>query len=185
MPSLIKTKRLLLRDFQVDDWPAVHEYASDLDVVRYVEWGPNDETMTRAFIERVIATSLEEPRRDYQLAVYSIEAGTVIGAGCINVSNPSNREGWIGYCLNKRFWGGGIATEVAQALVTFGFGELGLHRIFATCDPLNLASAKVLQNAGMTYEGRFKSHKLVRGAWRDTAVYAVSNPRQQACSADC
>lgn len=69
-------------------------------------------------------------------------------------------------------WGRGYAIEIAQALVKFA-QALGLHRVEATCHPDNAASARVLTKAGLTLEGRLRDHLLVRGAWRDSLLFAV------------
>jgi RimJ/RimL family protein N-acetyltransferase len=58
-------------------------------------------------------------------------------------------------------------------LVQFGFHHLRLRRIEATCDPDNQASARVLQKAGLSYEGLMRSHMLVGGVGRDSLLYAV------------
>jgi len=65
------------------------------------------------------------------------------------------------------------ATEAARALLTFGFGQLRLHRIFATCDPANTASARVLEKIGMQREGLLREHEWVKGRWRDSFLYAI------------
>jgi [ribosomal protein S5]-alanine N-acetyltransferase len=169
----IKTERLLLRDFAVGDWPSVHSYAADPDVVRYVEWGPNTESDSRNFVDYAIRLSKEDPRLGYELAVVLPIEKTLVGVGAIHISNPVNREGWIGYCFNKRYWGEGMATETAAALLAFGFSQLGLNRIFATVDPKNRPSANVLLKIGMLYEGHLREHKLVRGRWRNTDLYAI------------
>jgi len=59
----------------------------------------------------------------------------------------------------------GYATEAARRLLTFGFDELKLHRIFATCDPNNKGSVRVLEKTGMRCEGRLREHKRVKGKW--------------------
>jgi ribosomal-protein-alanine N-acetyltransferase len=100
----------------------------------------------------------KQPRNNYTLAIVVRNENKLIGGCSIDVSNPVNREGWIGYCLNRRFWGKGYATETAGALVDFGFDKLGLHRIFATCDSANTASAHVLEKVGMKREGRIREH---------------------------
>ena len=69
------------------------------------------------------------------------------------MTSPHNREAFIGYCLSRDSWGQGYATETAKGLLSFGFSQLRLHRIFATCDPANLASARVLEKSGMQLEG--------------------------------
>lgn len=173
----IRTKRLLLRDFKEIDWRDVHEYASDREVVRYMDWGPNTPEETRRFIKRASATRKRRPRHVYSLAMVSKSEDKVIGGCGINVSNPENREGWLGYCLNRRYWGRGYATETAKALIGFGFGQLNLHRIFATCDPNNTRSARVLEKAGMKWEGHIREHKWAKGKWCDSLLYAVLEPK--------
>jgi ribosomal-protein-alanine N-acetyltransferase len=169
----IKTERLHLRNFRADDWLAVHSYASDPEVVRFVEWGPNTEDVSQNFVQRVIQLSQADPRVDFELAIVLSDENILVGAASIHVSHPANQEGWIGYCLNRQFWGRGIASEAADALISFGFSALQLKRIYATVDPQNAASAGVLSKARMSYEGRLRSHKNVRGNRRDTDMYAI------------
>ena len=86
------------------------------------------------------------------------------------MSDPENRSGWIGYCLNRSFWNQGFATEAAGMLVKFGFAELDLHRIIATCDAENTASSRVLEKIGMRWEGLLREEKWAKGRWRDSLV---------------
>lgn len=58
-------------------------------------------------------------------------------------------------------------------LLRHGFERLGLHRIFATCDPRNVASARVLSKLGMTWEGRHRHTALIRDGWRDSEMFGV------------
>ena len=169
----LHTDRLTLREFVESDWQAVHAYAADPQVVRFMAWGPNTEEETREFIRRVMSHQDEAERRQFRFAVVLAAQERLIGACSLCISNPANREAWIGYVYHRDAWGHGYATEVAGALVAFGFGRLGLHRIFATCDPRNTGSARVLEKAGMTREGHLRQHKWERGAWRDSYLYAV------------
>jgi RimJ/RimL family protein N-acetyltransferase len=171
--EVTRTERLLLRDLKEADWHSIHYYASDPEVVRYMNWGPNTQEETKAFIQRALAGQNEKPRRNYTLAIVARNENTLIGGCSIYVSNPENREGWIGYCFNRLFWGQGYATETAKALVDFGFNRLSLHRIFATCDPANTASAHVLEKVGMKREGRIRENMWTKGKWRDSLLYAV------------
>src|SRR5215468_416143 len=128
----LTTPRLILRDFVGDDWFAVHAYAADPEVSRYMDWGPNSTSETRAYVEQVLVAQQEKPRRDFDLAITMRAHDRLIGGCGIHVSNPQIREGWIGYVLSRDCWGQGYASEAARALLSFGFGPLGLHRIFAT-----------------------------------------------------
>jgi len=85
-------EHLILREFNEEDWQAVHEYASDPKVVRYVEWGPNTEKETRDFISRAMASYEEAPRREYQFTVILREKDRLIGACDIHLLNPQHQE---------------------------------------------------------------------------------------------
>ena len=170
----LATERLLLRDFQQTDWEAVHSYASDTEVVKFMQWGPNSEADTKDFIQKTLATQAEKPRLVFDLAVILKADNILIGACGIRSSNLPNREAAIGYCFHRQFWGKGYATEAAKAVIAFGFQQLGLHRIFATCDPENMGSARVLEKVGMQREGYLREDKLVKGKWRDSLLYAIA-----------
>ena len=175
----LPTDRLLLRDFTLDDFPDVHAYGADEQTVRFMDWGPNTPEETVNFLRRKIAAQKDVPRREFDLAVVLRETGRVIGGARVSVDANRPATGDIGYTFNPRFWGRGYATEAARALVAFGFRDLRLHRIYATCDPDNRASARVMEKIGMLYEGRIRHHLLQRGHWRDSLLYATleSDPR--------
>lgn len=171
--EVARTERLALRDFEEADWTSVHSYASDPQVVRYMDWGPNTDKESKNFVSRAIAFQKVQPRRNYTLAIVLKHKERLIGGCGIHVSGPDNREGWIGYCLHRDFWGKGYATETAKALLNFGFDQLDLHRIFATCDPANVKSERVLEKIGMKREGHLREHKWTKGEWRDSLLYAI------------
>jgi len=171
--EIVRTERLVLRDLEEADWQAAHSYASDPEVVRYMDWGPNTEDETKNFIQRSIANQKEQPRRYYTLAIVVKPDGRLIGGCGVHVSDPANREGWIGYCLNRHFWRQGYGTETARALLRFGFDQLNLHRIFALCDPGNAASVHVLEKVGMQLEGHLRERKFTKRNWHDELLYAI------------
>ena len=77
------------------------------------------------------------------------------------------------YVLNRKFWNKGYMMEVVKRVIHFGFSELGLHRIYATLAPENVASARVLEKAGMRREGHLREHRYIKGEWRDSLLYAI------------
>ena len=162
-----------LRDLIVSDWTDVHAYASRPEVCRFQPWGPNTPEESRAFVEAAVADNARLPRTRFALAVVLAGATDIVGAADLNVRSAEFRTGEIGYVLNPVVWGRGIGTEVARQLLRLGFERLNLHRIYATCDPKNLASARVLQKAGLTYEGRLRQNYLIRDGWRDSDLYAI------------
>ena len=169
----LRTNRLVLREFVEADWTAVHEYASDPEVVAHVPFGPNTEQETRDFVGKAINARKEQPRREYELAVTLKTSGRLIGGCGLYARDPEFRQGYIGYVLNRHFWGQGYASELAGALLAFGFGELKLHRIVSTCNTANAASARVMEKNGMRREGLFLQSAWEKGRWRDTFHYAI------------
>jgi RimJ/RimL family protein N-acetyltransferase len=169
----ITTDRLVLREVKEEDWRAVHAYASDPEVVRFVDFGPNTEQETRDFIDRAVAAEKCVPRLAHDLVVVQKESGEIIGGCGIHVTKPEQGEAFIGYVLGRRFWGQGYATEVARALLGCGFETLALRRIYAVCDAKNPASARVMEKAGMRREGWLRENALVKGKYRDELMYAI------------
>jgi ribosomal-protein-alanine N-acetyltransferase len=110
---------------------------------------------------------------NFTFAVVLKSENKLIGGCGVYVSNPINREALLGYVFHRGYWGRGYATETASALVEFGFNRLKLHRIFATCDPRNVTSVKVLEKVGMQKEGFLRQNYLVRGKWRDSLLFAI------------
>jgi RimJ/RimL family protein N-acetyltransferase len=169
---LLETPRLRLRELADDDFDAVHAYASDPEVVRYMPWGPNTEEETRGFLWRAQATAGGEPRLAYELAVVVREDDRLIGAVGLHLA-PEEDRAMLGYCYDRGSWGHGYATEAAAAMLSLGFDVLLLHRVWAGCDPENLASARVLEKVGMRLEGRLRDDVRIRGEYRDTLVYGL------------
>jgi len=170
---ILATERLLLRDFVEDDWQAVHEYAVDPEVVRFMDWGPNTEQQTKDFVARTIGHRHEEPRRAFELAVVLKDSNRLIGGCGLRISRPEHHCGDFGYTFHRQFWGHGYATEASREIVRFGFDVCSLHRIFATCDAQNAGSAHVLEKLGMRRESHFLHDKWQREQWRDSFLYAI------------
>jgi [ribosomal protein S5]-alanine N-acetyltransferase len=183
------TERLLLRDFRWSDQEPVHAFASDPEATRFMDWGPNDVHDTRAFLTMAVAQCSHRQRTEYEFAAVLPGSGPdggdqVIGSVSIRITNPQHEQGELGYIFHPACWGRGFATESTRALLEFGFGPLRLHRIAATCHPDNRGSARVLEKAGMSLEGRLRDHRLVRGQWRDSLLYAAVNRRPVGSTGD-
>lgn len=169
----LHTPRLLLRPFEATDGPAIHEYASDPEVVMHMEWGPNTLEGSQTHLRDVIKNRSPDEKQNFPFAVVLKAENNLVGSCHLFVEHPDIREAWIGYVLARPYWGQGIMTEAARAVLAFGFGELGLHRIYATCRPENIGSQRVLEKIGMTREGHLRQHKWMKGQWRDSYLYAI------------
>lgn len=164
----LSTPRLRLREFTPGDHVAVHAFAGDAEVTRYTDWGPNTPEDTAAFLDEVVRESRARPRSRFALAV--VEGAALIGSVELRITGEA---GELGYVLHRDRWGQGYATECAAAMLRLGFGELGLCRISAFCDPGNVASSRVLIKIGMRPGSRLRDHVQVRGRWRDRLIFAA------------
>ena len=170
------TPRLQLREFHSDDHTAIHAFASDPEVVRYTDWGPNAPADTKAFLGEVGEYARATPRTTFALAVVDRADDTLIGSIQLSITSTAHRRADIGYVLAKSRWGQGYATEASTALLRFGFDSLGLHKVSATCDPDNVGSKRVLMKIGMQPEGHLREHLYIREQWRDRLLFASVSP---------
>jgi [ribosomal protein S5]-alanine N-acetyltransferase len=100
-------------------------------------------------------------------------ASDVLIGLCGLVLRPEQEEGELWYLLDPGAWGRGLVTEAARALVEYGFRQLALHRIWASCLPENPASGRVLEKLGFRREGLLRQNLRIHGEWRDSHLYAV------------
>jgi [ribosomal protein S5]-alanine N-acetyltransferase len=167
----LRTSRLTLRDFVAADFAAVHAYASDAEVTRYMFYGPRTEAETRAYLDRMIATQHDVPRTVWELAAVQAADGRLVGACDLTLDRPGEAD--LGFIFARDVWGRGYATEASRALVPAAFEQLGVQRVVATCDVANLASARVLQKAGLRREAILHRHKHAKGTWWTSFLYAI------------
>lgn len=173
---LVETERLVLREIDEDDFGAVHAYASDPEVVKYVPWGPNTEDDTRDFIARTMTAAAAEPRLEYVFGVELRDEPGMLGTVGLYVRATDPEQAMLGYAYGRPAWGRGIATEAARSMVEIGFDILGLRRIWASCDPGNAGSRRVLEKVGMTIEGLLRQDMVIRGEVRDNLVWGILEP---------
>jgi [ribosomal protein S5]-alanine N-acetyltransferase len=174
-PVWLETERLVLRDAQLSDADALIRYTTDPEVCRYMIWGPNTPEQTRDHLERrVAALQAETERRAFELLIVEKATGEVIGGAGLRVKDSDDLDGSLGYVLARPSWGQGIMPEACAKLLEVGFGWFGLHRVWASTDAENLASQRVLEKLGMRREAHFVQDQLIKGRYRDTRVYALT-----------
>jgi ribosomal-protein-alanine N-acetyltransferase len=78
----------------------------------------------------------------------------------------------VGFWVAEPFWGKGIATSAVKQLSAYAFANFPLERLQATVFEWNAASARVLEKAGYTLEGRLRRHVLKEGRVGDSLLYA-------------
>ncbi|MBB2745795.1 UNVERIFIED_ORG: RimJ/RimL family protein N-acetyltransferase [Microbispora rosea subsp. rosea] len=171
MIQIMTRPEIRLRQLQPADIEAVHSWAGLPEVCRYQAWGPNSLPQTRAFVEEAAAAWHVEPQTRFTYA--ALLHNEVIGMGEFHIRNVTHAQGAIQYVTHPRLWRNGLGTAIGRQLLHIGFHQLGMHRVYATCDPRNTASAAVLNKLGMTYEGHLRHTMKLRDGWRDSAIFSI------------
>ena len=84
--------------------------------------------------------------------------GELVGAISLFSIRAVFERAEMGYWIGVPYWNKGYCSEAANSLIGYGFNELGLNRVFAEHMTRNLGSGRVMQKAGMTYEGTLRQH---------------------------
>ncbi len=172
-PVEIEGGRLRLRELTDADARAVHAWTGDPLVVAHVPLGPLDEAATVAYVAQLVTEAQRVPRLGYTFVIERRADGMALGTVSIGIDSFEHRRAELGYILRRDAWGVGHATEAAALARDFAFDHLGVHRLWAVCDPANPASARVLEKIGMQREGVLRSDLVVHGARRDSVLYAM------------
>jgi RimJ/RimL family protein N-acetyltransferase len=162
----LKTERLMLRKFKEEDWQAVYEYTSNPEVMEYIPEGVFSEEAAKEFVRkhsRESAKYFPVLLKDENVLIGHISFHKYFGGHTYEI-------GWV---FNPKFYNKGFASEAAYAVLKYGFDDLGLHRIIATCQPENPPSYRVMEKIGMRREGYFKKCIPHGDGWWDEYYYAI------------
>ncbi|AEY67880.1 GNAT family protein [Clostridium sp. BNL1100] len=173
----ISSERLNFRFFTHEDFPLFYSVFSNETIMRYawIDKISSEEsayTFFEGFINRGDAVNKDG---SYAFAVFSKEENEFIGFADIQIHSRNNSGGCgeIGYFLLPEYWGKGFATELANALIEFGFTRLGLHKISARCNSNNLKSEGIMKKVGMSLEGELRKVRFKYGSWDDEKNYGI------------
>lgn len=172
-PREISTPRLFLRKPRLEDaGPLFRAYASDRRVVRFVTWKAHEtEEDTREYLRRCLSEWSNGTGYPYVIELVDDSSGPV---GMIHLHKEHHGVSF-GYVIAHHHWGKGFATEALSKLVDGSLAQSEVWRASACCDIENLASARVMEKAGMTFEGvlrRYLVHPNISPEPRDCRVYA-------------
>jgi RimJ/RimL family protein N-acetyltransferase len=168
----MRTRRLVLRAPRLTDARAIFDrYAQDAAVARFMIWRPHGSLAeTEAFVQGCVEGWARGSRCAW--VITRPADGAVLGM--IEARLDGHAAG-IGYVLARSEWGQGYMTEAATAVVAELLALAAIYRVWAVCDVDNHASARVLEKAGLTLEGRLRRcivHPNVSPEPRDVFCYA-------------
>jgi RimJ/RimL family protein N-acetyltransferase len=167
----LRTDRLVLRMLRPDDAVALAGWRNDPAVARFQGW-PLPFTVDDARALLAAQVDHHGPVLGAWVQIGIEHAGELAGDVALGL-DPTGRLASLGYSLRVASQGQGVATEAVGAMIDALFDQAGVHRVSASVDPDNLASARVLERLGFRSEGRAVRAVDVRGQWCDDEQYAL------------
>jgi RimJ/RimL family protein N-acetyltransferase len=163
----LETKRIILRDFMVEDFYDLHEILGDEEVMKYLE-PAYDKVKTENFLNDFCIN--RNPKGAFAATLK--ENGKLIGYILFKPIDEAEiyEIGWI---FNKDYWRKGYAFEICSRLISYGFEDMKLHKISAeTIDKEK--SIPLMEKLGLKLEGMQRKHsKSNTGVWCDLYWYGI------------
>ena len=155
---LIETERLQMREFTLEDIDAVYEFQTNPDVIRFM--GGDGAVKVRADAERIIREIWLVEYEKYGYARYAlVHKGDqrVIGF-CGLKFEPEAGLPDIGYRMLPEYWGQGLATEAARAVIDYARRVLNVEKFFGEVVEQNVASINVLEKLGLRHVDTYEKY---------------------------
>lgn len=155
---IIHTERLTLRPAGMAYIDSTYEYTSDIENTRFMTNLPNASREECAEYLRKADAEWAKPEPGYYEFAILMD-GTHVGGVSLfpDEDDPSRAE--LGWIIHKHFWGMGIVTEAARAMVEFAVREKGVRHLIAHCDAENVGSWRVMEKLGMRRTGEWGGRK--------------------------
>lgn len=149
MSVVCETERLRVRHLERGDVDALHAICGDEELMRYVG---DSRPLRREDCERWIEISMRNYARQGfgNFAVDEKATDRMVGY-CGLVRAPNRVEVEVIYTFLAEVSGRGYATEAAGAVLGAGFETFGLTEIYATIDPANAPSLRIVEKLGMRF----------------------------------
>lgn len=168
----LSTKRLELRPIKSSDKEEFFKYRSNAKANIYQDWIPKNLEEVEAYIKNKPAIP-NQPNTWFQFGLIEKSSCKLIGDIGIHFMENNDKQVEIGYTLNKDFQGKGYATEALKCIINYIFNVLNKHRVFASVDPRNISSIKLLERLGFRKEVHFVKSICFKGEWVDDVIYGL------------
>lgn len=164
----------MIREFEFKDWQALYAYTSKIDVMKYLP----EETFTEKEAKEFVTNNTGDAADKFAVVLRAED----LLIGHISLQQYFGEHTYeIGWVFNPAYQNKGYASEAAKAVLEYGFKEMNLHRIIATCQPENPPSYRVMEKIGMRREGFFKKCIPHGDEWWDEYYYAILNDEFERC----
>ena len=171
---ILETKRLLLRHQVIDDLDDLWALYCDPEITRYIPDAPRTREEAKEELEWHMHGHPKFPELGLWATIHK-ETGRFIGrCGLLPWTIDRQQEVEVAYTIAQEFWGQGLGTEAARAILNYGFEKLNLSRLICLIDLENVASRKVAEKIGMSFE------RESRDEMGSFLIYSITSAIRQA-----
>jgi len=163
-------KDIVLRKYRESDIPALYDFYSDPETLRYLDW-PKDEYTLQDAHEAIYNHFWSSPGK---WAISLTPESDTIGSIDLGLDRTHDRASF-GYVLSRSHWGKGYMPQALGAIMKLAFEEIRVNKMESMCYVGNEKSGRVMEKCGMVHEGTKKEHRLIRGQYMDTMMYGITS----------
>lgn len=169
---ILKSDRLILRPFSLDDAQTVQKLAGDKRIADTTLMIPHPYPGGAA--EEWISThqKLFEENKEIIFAITLKDSNEIIGAIGM-MMRPEYNKAEFGYWIGVPYWNMGYASEALQRILKYGFEELKLNKMYAHHFATNPASGKVMIKNNLKEVGYLKEDIIKDGKYIDVKLYEI------------
>lgn len=173
--TVLQSDKIILREFHPADNTAIAELCNNKKI-----WNNLRDFIPHPYKTEDADYFIEFCRSEMPQHTFLIEYnGCVAGSiGLVQQEDIYKHSAELGYWIGEPYWGKGIATKAVKLIVGYGFGELGLTRIFSSVFDHNKASQKVLEKNGFTLECISRKSVIKNNILLDEYKYSILNHRK-------
>lgn len=178
---ILHTEHFTIRDHLETDLKVMHTLLSNEKAMYYL---PEIKTHNMRDSKKNLRIALEavgqKPREKYFFAIETRDGAYIGEIGfTVETRSPQGNIVNLGYFILPEYWGKGVVTEAALAVIHFAFEEAGVIKITTGCIKDNIGSERVMQKLGMTREAYFKKHVWHDNQYKDRVEYGLLSTEWQ------
>lgn len=170
---LLESENYFLGPFEKSDCPRIADLCNNIKIYRNNLSLPYPYSLQDALDWVDYLDQAMDPNRFMALAIRDKKHGQVLG--CLSMEfSQVHRRVEVGYWLGEPYWNKGIMTEVLKRVIKYVFEERNYHKVYGTHFSYNQASGRVMEKAGMVYEGTLKGHLKRQDEYIDLVCYGLT-----------